>query len=242
MDPSQHSDPTVGAAGTRADRLSLRWWLVLPLVAAAGLSLSAHAAPDFHALWVAGEQGLLELSQLLLALGACGLALATLRRPRVRGHRLLAAWIALLALSCLYIAGEEASWGQHYLDWRTPDFWAPLNNQGETNLHNISSWLDQKPRTLLEIGVILGGILVPLAALWRPGIRRLPGAVVLPPLFCLPSALLAEFARFSERILDALGYQVYPFLRPSEVQEFYFYFFILLYLVALHRRLSHGGP
>ena len=86
------------------------------------------------------------------------------------------------------------------------------------------------------------GCLVPLAALWRPGIRRLPGAVVLPPLFCLPSALLAEFARFSERILDALGYQVYPFLRPSEVQEFYFYLFILLYLVALHRRLSHGGP
>src|SRR3546814_4167282 len=54
------------------------------------------------------------------------------------------------------MAGEEASWGQHYAGWLTPDNWQALNDQGETNLHNTSSWLDQKPRTLLEIGVIVG--------------------------------------------------------------------------------------
>jgi hypothetical protein len=242
MNATPQGDTTDDSAGGHADRLSPWWWLGVPLAAAAGLSLSAHTAPEFHARWIAGERGLLEFAQLLVALGACGLAVATLRLPRARSRRPLAAWLALLAVSCFCIAGEEASWGQHYFHWRTPDTWATLNDQAETNLHNISSWLDQKPRTLLEIGVILGGIAVPLAALQRPRIRRLRWAVILPPLFCLPAALVAEFARFSERLLAALGYQLYPFHRPSEVQEFYFYLFILLYAVALRRRLSSGGP
>ena len=184
------------------------------------------------------EQGPLELSQLLIMLAACALALRTLFLPAVRARPPLAAWVALAATASFYIAGEEASWGQHIFGWQTPAFWAAVNDQGETNLHNLSSWLDQKPRALLEAGVFLGGIVIPLAALWRPRIRRLPGAVILPPLLCLPAAVLAELARFSERILDSLGYQVYPFHRPSEVQEFYFYLFILLYLTVLYRRLS----
>ena len=242
MNPTLQGDTIEGAAGGQPERLSPWWWLVLPLAAAASLSLIAHAAPEFYVRWIGAERGLLELSQLLLALGACGVALRTLLLPRVRRRRVLAAWIAVAVVSCFYIAGEEASWGQHYFDWQTPDYWSTVNDQGETNLHNLSSWLDQKPRALLELGVVLGGIVVPLAALWRPRIRGLPGAVILPPLLCLPAAVLAEFARFSERILDSMGYQVYPFHRPSEVQEFYFYLFVLLYLITLRRRLSTGEP
>lgn len=238
MTPTQQGDRIDGSAGGEPHRLSPLWWLVLPLVLAAGLSLAAHAAPGFYKHWVIGEHGLLELGQLALVLAACLVALRTLFLPALRTRPPLIAWVGLAALSTLYIAGEEASWGQHFFAWETPAFWSAMNDQGETNLHNISSWLDQKPRLLLEAGVILGGIVIPLAALWRPRIRRLPGAVVLPPLACLPAAALAEFARFSERILDPLGYQVYPFHRPSEVQEFYFYLFILLYLITLYRRLS----
>jgi hypothetical protein len=242
MDMTRQSETIDVRSGGEPERISAWWWLALPLGVAATLSLIGHGAPDFYVRWIGEERGLLELSQLFLALSGCFLALRTLLLPRVRGRRLLTAWLAVAAVSCLYIAGEEASWGQHYLDWETPEYWSTVNNQGETNLHNVSSWLDQKPRLLLELGVILGGILVPLAALWRPRIRRLTGAVVLPPRLCLPAALLAEFARFSERILDSMGYQVYPFHRPSEVQEFYFYLFILLYLIVLRRRLSAGGP
>ena len=80
--------------------------------------------------------------------------------------------------------------------------------------------------------------LLPLAALRRPAIRRLPLAVILPPLLCLPSALLAEGVRLSERIATWLGDKPYLFHRPSEIQEFYFYLFILLYLIVLRRRLT----
>ena len=33
------------------------------------------------------------------------------------------------ALSCLYIAGEEMSWGQHFFHWNTPEYWAMVNRQ-----------------------------------------------------------------------------------------------------------------
>ena len=241
MTSTRHSDSIDRSGGDEADRLSPWWWLVLPLAVAVALSATAHAAPGFYLRWIVVEHGPLELSQLLIMLSACALALRTLFLPALRGRPLLIAWVAAAAAASFYIAGEEASWGQHYFDWTTPAYWAAVNDQGETNLHNVSSWLDQKPRALLEAGVILGGIAIPLAALWRPRIRRLPGAVVLPPLACLPAAALAEFARFSERILDSFGYQVYPFQRPSEVQELYFYLFVLLYLTVLYRRLSAGG-
>ncbi len=235
---TQSGERINGQAGGTPERLPPLWWLVLPLVLAAGLSLTAHAAPDAYARWVTGERGLLELGQLGIVFVSCLIALRTLFLPALRSRPLLMAWVGAAALSTFYIAGEEASWGQHYFAWETPAFWMALNDQGETNLHNVSSWLDQKPRALLEAGVILGGIVIPLAALWRPRIRRLPGAVVLPPLECLPAAALAEFARFSERILESQGHQVYPFHRPSEVQELFFYVFILLYLITLYRRVS----
>ena len=241
MNQTWHGDTLDRPAGGEADRLSPWLWLVLPLAVAAALSLTAHAAPEFYRRWIIPERGPLEISQLVLMLSAFALALKTLFLPVLRTRPMLAAWVAVLAVASLYVAGEEASWGQHYFRWATPENWAAINDQGETNLHNVSSWLDQKPRSLLEAGVILGGIVMPLATIWRPRIRRSPGAIILPPLSCLPAAALAEFARFSERILDSFGYQVYPFERSSEVQEFYFYLFILLYLVVLRRRLSTSG-
>ena len=71
---------------------------------------------------------------------------------RYSGHptpRFMILWILSWSLACIYFAGEEASWGQWYFNWKTPDFMAGINDQGETNLHNMSSWLDQKPRTLV---------------------------------------------------------------------------------------------
>jgi hypothetical protein len=240
MTPTRHSDICDRLADGEVDWLSPLWWLGLPLAVAVALSATAHAAPDFYRRWIVAEHGPLELSQLLIIISACGIALRTLFLPALKGRVLLTAWVGVAAATSFYIAGEEASWGQHFFAWETPPFWAAVNDQGETNLHNLSSWLDQKPRALLEAGVILGGIVIPLAALWRPRLRGLPGAVILPPMLCLPVAVLAEFARFSERILDSFGYQVYPFHRPSEVQEFYFYLFVLLYLTVLYRRLSSG--
>jgi len=44
-----------------------------------------------------------------------------------------------LALAFLFFfgAGEEISWGQHYLNYATPEFWKSHNVQAEFNVHNL---------------------------------------------------------------------------------------------------------
>ncbi len=227
------------AAADPRDRapLSRFWWLWLPVAVVLALFAWPQAFPASYSAWVGGERGALELLHVLIPLASLVLAGRMLVLARVRRQPLLWTWLALAALGSLYIAGEEASWGQHYLGWETPEGWQGFNDQNETNLHNTSSWLDQKPRTLLELGVIVGGIAIPLAALGWPAIRRSRLAIILPPLLCLPSAAIAEIVRMSERALSVLAPGTKLFERASEVQELYFYLFILLYLIVLRRRL-----
>jgi uncharacterized membrane protein len=46
----------------------------------------------------------------------------------------------LLIVGLIFIigAGEEISWGQRIFNWETPEALAELNDQNETNLHNIN--------------------------------------------------------------------------------------------------------
>ena len=230
------SEPSATAPRDRA-AMSRLWWLWLPVAVVLALFAWPQAFPAGYRAWIGGERGALELLHVLIPLASLVLAGRMLVLTQVRRQPLLWAWLALAALGSLYIAGEEASWGQHYLGWATPEGWQALNDQNETNLHNTSSWLDQKPRALLELGVIVGGIAIPLAALRWPAIRRARLAIILPPFLCLPSAVIAEAVRMSERALSALAPGTTLFERASEVQELYFYLFILLYLIVLRRRL-----
>lgn len=220
-----------------AERLPAPLWLWLPLVVGGVLLLSWHLNPGFYKAYVAGEIGILEGTHVLVPLIAAVVALRILFMPEVRQDRLAWIWIFLGLLGCLYIAGEEASWGQHYGNWLTPESWQAINDQGETNLHNTSSWLDQKPRTLLELGVIVGGILIPLLALRRPGIRQGRLALFLPPLVCLPTAVIGEAAKFWERLHGKLLPDWNLFYNASEVQELYIYLFIHFYLIVFRNRV-----
>ena len=243
-----HFTPTnVTRDGAQEARIAPLWWLWLPLAALLFLAVTPHIDQAWYDAWVNDERrGILETAQFVLALIGFFVALRILLLPGLRRRPLYYVWVLLAALACFYIAGEEASWGQHYFGWSTPETWAEVNDQGETNLHNTSAWLDQKPRTLLEIGVILGGIVLPLVARFRPSwlapIRRRPGlALLLPPAICFPSAVIAEGVRMFERICEALGLRFDLLGRASEVQELFFYSFILLYLLALRRRLGKSG-
>lgn len=219
------------------------WWLGLPLAIAAALLVASQGFPARHERWVEGELGALELGQLLVLVWAFWVALRLVLSPGAAGRPWLRAWLALAVLGCFYAAGEEASWGQHFFGWSTPEGWRALNKQGETNLHNVSSWFNMKPRLLLEVGVIFGGIGGPVLAYLKPAILHRPAAIILPSMICLPSALLAETTALVEHLVKAAG-QVpsnYLGLRASEVQELYFYVFVLLYLLALRQRLQPPG-
>ena len=169
-----------------------------------------------------------------------GYGIALVRDLAREGLSKLLVWGALLTLACIYFAGEELSWGQHLFGWSTPESVARLNDQQETNLHNMSSWLDQKPRLLLELWVLIGGIVMVL--LGSRSSQRLSVDVVSswfwPTRDCLPTAILAIGIRLPERIKDLAGLESLPLeIRYSEPQEYYFALFLLLYLAALRERL-----
>ena len=51
-------------------------------------------------------------------------------------------WCILgIGLFFIFLGMEELSWGQHLFGWQTPEAFRLLNDQGETNLHNLDSMI-----------------------------------------------------------------------------------------------------
>lgn len=180
------------------------------------------------------ERGPHEFAEFLLLVGAFFVAVMTLLRMD-RKQKWLAAWVALAAVCCFYVAGEEVSWGQKFVQWSTPDFWMHFNDQGETNLHNTSSWFDQKPRILLLIGVIGGGLLLPLLRRKKPALLPKKFEIICPPEFLWVTAFITMAVEAIDKLTESLHMPV--FARGSEVVELYLFYFVLLYLIVLRRRI-----
>ena len=229
-------------SGKDADQLPSWLYLWMPIAVMVVVWTVGKVDHDFYQRYIGTESGLLEFSHIVLPLMSAVICVMLLRMPESRSDNLVFAWIVMALVGSIYLAGEEASWGQHMIGWITPDYWQTLNDQGETNLHNTSSWMDQKPRTLLEFGIIIGGIIIPLMALRKTEIRTGRFAIFLPPLICLPIAILVEFSRIWERLykLKVIDFDV--FVRDSELQEFYFYLFIFVYLLVFRKRLAALKP
>lgn len=231
-----HARPLADAPPS--DRMSPVWWLLLPLVWVGVLFWASERGNDFFDAWFNNEKtGLLEYSQALTVFAAFVVALAALKPAARQRERWLFFWVLAAALCSLYVAGEEISWGQHIFGWLTPESWGLYNDQNETNLHNVTAWLDQKPRHLLSAGTIVGGILIPLYALYRPQVRESRLGIILPPFLCLPAAVIAFLCGMNAVVDSYISPERAFFIRPQEVQESFFYWFVLLYLIVLRRRL-----
>ncbi len=111
---------------------------------------------------------------------------------------------ALLGLVAFYVAMEEISWGQQIFHWESGEFFQKVNQQGETNLHNIFtgpySTLKKQLLTYAVAAVFfVGGVVYPLLhrkdfslATWLEGL-----GVPVPPLCLMPFFLLAAIAELS---------------------------------------------
>ena len=166
-----------------------------------------------------GEQGLVELGTfavlLVAIIAGCAVSLRTVAMRR---------WaMIVMTLGAIYFAGEEVSWGQHLFGWETPEGFIAINDQQETNLHNTSSWLDQKPRLLLECWVLLLAI-APLVA----GLRNHEFFFARGHLwFC---AALTIAVKLPERTEALFGLHPLLAIRLSEIQEWMFAWIFLAYL------------
>ncbi len=219
-----------------------RWlWLIAAPSVLPALYLVRYLDLDFYLQWMEGERGIIENMAPVLLVPAIFCGFMMLRYRRALPEPWIAVWFILHGLGALYFAGEEISWGQHFFSWETPETIRSLNDQNETNLHNMSSWLDQKPRVALWLWAVTGGFFAPL--LITLGIIKTGGPEnwrywVLPPSACMPAGLLVGLVRIPEYVFFAMGVTPpFPFdIRASELQELFLTMFLSLYLVSVCRR------
>ena len=180
------------------------------------------------------ENGFHEIAQFIIMAATFLVALSALIRYVLLGWSFMVVWFLIAVLGSFYVAGEEISWGQHFFGWTSGEFWREINDQGETNLHNTSSWLDQKPRLILELAVIVGGIILPLLKRWKSSV--IPSFIkeITPPLHFIPLALMVAFLKLSEDIFEVAGIVFY--IRGSEVVELFVFYYVFLYV--LNHRLQ----
>lgn len=218
------------------------FWLGVPLLIYFGQYLArATSSAPFYDAWFEHESGLVETGTfVLLVLAAIGGVLATCWAWR-RGDRRLTLFFTLFTLGCIYFGGEEASWGQHWFGWATPDEWRALNDQAETNLHNSNalagSLMDQLPRNLLSVAMLVGGAILPLARRARnqsypPGSF---GYWTMPGMECVAIGLIAPLSSFPQKIFGAtMGQVPFPFdINDGEVKELMIAVFLCLYIASV---------
>lgn len=213
------------------------FWLWLPILWMAGqlaaeIIFPAEAVKAFHS-----ENGLHEWLQFGFMLGVFVLAIRTLKSMNRKKNPWLTAWITAAAIGSAYVAIEEISWGQWIFQWSTPENLKDLNYQNETNLHNTSKWLNQKPRLLLEIGIIVGGILIPALRTLKPQWLPKRFEIIYPPNFLIVIAVIYTTAKFSHKFSRML-FDEKIFQRASEIEELYLYFFVFLYMIVMHKRIT----
>lgn len=194
--------------------------------------------------WLSGETGLIELATVVFALWGSWTAVTIVRDHRKLPHPGLAVWFALFVVGLIFLAGEEASWGQSWFRWATPESYAAVNRQGETNLHNLSSWSEQLPKLALVLAALFGGVVWPIVARRRgvgPYLNEGRGwfSWMWPSSLIWPAAALTIFFRVLERVLVATDIEDLvraQYIAARESIELYGVLFVLLYLWDVRRR------
>lgn len=204
--------------------------------------------PTTAVLLLSGETGLIEIASVVFALWGSWTALRIVRDRGLLPHPAMALWYGLFVIGLFFLAGEEASWGQSWFRWETPESYAALNRQGETNLHNLHSFTEQVPKALLVLAALFGGVIWPIyASMKKRGPYLGTGwfSWIWPSSLLWPAAALTVVFRVLERVLVATNWE--DLIRPQyigvrESIELYGILFVLAYLWDVRRRMLSETP
>lgn len=100
----------------------------------------------------------------------------------------------MVALFCLFVAGEEFSWGQRLLGYFPPEFFLRYNVQQELSVHNLPQSV--RPGSVLMVALAAYGLLLPLLAhvtwtrAWFERVRVTPPEAALVPWYAAAILLL----------------------------------------------------
>jgi len=151
-------------------------------------------------------------------------------------------WLLLFSLGILYFLLEDQNYGQYYFQFNVPDYFLEHNKEKELNIHNISSWFNQKPRFIVEIWILCVGILVPLG--WKFPKKKL--SKLLPSFFWVNKQLfplaLTIFIVKLLRILQHSNILAPPIhFRYSELHEYFIAYFMLGYIILVARNIKKNN-
>ncbi len=218
------------------------------LVATAVLAAVLFPWTTIARVWLSGETGLVEIASIVVALWGAWTAGLIVRDRRHLPHNALAIWFGLFVVGLILLAGEEASWGQHWIGWDTPEDFR--NEQNETNLHNLMDASEEVPKTLLLLACLFGGIVWPIWAKVRkvgPYLTKGWFSWIWPSSLIWPASAITWVMRMGERLLvntdleDAFlfGHAVRPlYIATRESIELYAVLFVLAYLWDVQRRMK----
>ena len=156
-------------------------------------------------------------------------------------------------LGIIYFFLEEISWGQHYLKWETIEILKELNNQGETNIHNISNIFDQLPRGILTLWCGFSIFLVKIFKFLRldkiyinfifPS-EKLKYISLILIIFLLPDLFVDKLNlhpgyshTYSINLAEIYDFFTFNFIRLSEFQELIFAFYIYQHTLFFNNTL-----
>ena len=203
------------------------------------------------------ENGLVEILQFLFLLLAICYLIYIVKVYKGKLNQTINIFLIINICGLLYFAGEEVSWGQHFFNWNSPEIFRELNNQKETNLHNISNLFDQLPRTLVMIWCSISVIFVlflknfyllnnKFYEIVIPN-RKLLIISILLLIFLIPDIIVDKFDLHSGYVTsegidipEAKFWDLISlnFIRLSELHEYIFSFYFLLYSMMLKENIK----
>ena len=210
-------------------------------------------APIINSLFA--ENGLIENIQSLFLFLSIFILIRSFKFFKI--DNFLKIFILLKVIALIYYLGEEISWGQHFFKWNTPEIFNELNNQNETNLHNISNILDQLPRSLV---ILWCGFIPLIFYFFRKKIKfsNKLNLIILPSfkllvvslillLFFLPDFIVDKMNLHpghhvdGKDVVEAKYYDILTFNfveRLSEIQELIFCFYFFIYTISLRENIE----
>jgi hypothetical protein len=231
------------AAGTRDLHRSIWLWCIpLPLLIHLG-TWQLDKTGEFFSTWIESESGLIENATALVLIPAAIFAIGIGLRLYRQFGQLYLLWFFSVALVCIGFAGEEISWGQHWVGWHSPEYFVENNRQGETNFHNFNIHFGRVVKSILTLVIIIGGLIMPFRLSTRgreqTPMRRFVGLVT-PTLVCVPAAAFVLGVRLIERFKTwfDLEWSLIA-VNLKESQELYIALFLLIYVWSAKVRLSN---
>jgi len=203
------SDSTVKLERLVKRHIPSEMWLELPgntILALSGLALTYYLYylhPVGYVYFVTEDYWVEWATFVSLVMGVCFIVWALFN-----DHGLRKPGFFLFALGMFLDAMEEISWGQRIFHFRSPQFFAAHNLQGEVNIHNFIF----PSYRIIGVAVFLWAILLPLALKRSMRLRRWCGQIGIPiaPVHVWPFFLLAVYF-----------YDLSPLPRGKQIAEAY---------------------